>query len=793
LHLASKRRGYAPYLWTILLALGTLAALCSVDALTTTRVWTTSAAYPPAVGSASHLEPVFSLPAGYYDHTIQLRISSPSSSNDEAGDVIFTVDGTLPTFSTGTTYTHPIHLSAAAPAVTVIRARAVLADGTLGPVVSSSYFVGVSATLPMMSLIVDPEDLWDPENGIFARFHERGDAWERRVDITYVDRNRDSGFNVPGGIRVHGGGSRSFPKQSMRLYFRQEYGLSRLEYPVFADSHVRSFKRLVLHASGQDCPNPRRGPFGNWTLMRNQLADDLTLELGGYASHNQPILLFINGEPWGVYTIRERLEARFLVDNYGIDSADFIKAPEVVPGEVIYSGDKEHWSHLLQFVETHDLADPANYAYLETQVDIANLVDYNILQIYAANPDWPHHNVHQFRPRVQGGRWQWLLWDTDSGFGAYPVFPYSRVDSDWVEHVLEYNHPKTEGRDLLLLRSLLGTPAFLERFLSRTADLLNTTLAPQSVIGHIDALAAELEPDIAYEMIRWPNSADWAANVEELRDFARRRPHFVRQHMVEWFDLQGTAPLILNRPSGGSGTVAINGILVEDLPWQGTYFQGIPIRIVAAPTPGYRFVGWEPLDLPQNPAITLTIATTQTITPRFELVGGDTPRPGDVVFTGYTVDGDSSSYTVGQGDQIELLVTRPGGVDLRGWRVTDNDSKTATNEGSLIFGDNPALARVPQHTTIQVVATLENEGDLPEDDLDAWDWRMVLYVGNGNLDTSTDPGFTLGANDNVVLLAPGRTEAFGDDQGIAFVSHSASVTPASFGVLADGLLTNHMH
>jgi hypothetical protein len=77
---------------------------------------------------------------------------------------------------------------------------------------------------------------------------------------------------------------------------------------------------------------------------------------------------------------------------------------------------------------------------------------------------------------------------------------------------------------------------------------------------------------------------------------------------------------------------------------------------------------------------------------------------------------------------------------------------------------------------------------------------MVLYAGNGNLDISTDPGFRVGSNDNLVLLAPSATERFGDDRGIAFAivqegmlleqvsTHTLTVTPASFGVLADGVV-----
>jgi len=106
----------------------------------------------------------------------------------------------------------------------------------------------------------------------------------------------------------------------------------------------------------------------------------------------------------------------------------------------------------------------------------------------------------------------------------------------------------------------------------------------------------------------------------------------------------------------------------------------------------------------------------------------------------------------------------------------------------LIFGEGPAFARVPRGTTIVVIANRASNTQLSEDDVDSWDRRMVLYAGNPNLDGSTDPGFNLGPKDNLVLLAPGPTGAFDDDQGIAFVANGTAVTPASFGVLGDGVI-----
>lgn len=782
--------GHTPHLWVIVITILTLGTLLWVEV---------HASHQPPAGAAATLEPVFSLPGGCYDRDIRLKISIPNFitnrlSWNKKRAIIFTVDGSLPTLTNGSVYARPVLLSVAAPAVTVIRARAVLPGGELGPVASASYFVGVQATLPMMSLIIEPDDLWDPQDGIYvqANSHKRGMMWERPVDVTYVDEDRRSGFHVQAGVRLHGGASRDFGKKSLRLYFRQEYGIDGLEYPLFADGGVQSLERLVLHNGGQDWYTFPHKNYMNWTLVRNQLADRLALQLDGYATHSQPALLFINGDPWGIYYVRERIDDRFLTDYYGVESADFLDSPEHVGEQATLMGDRENWDRLLQFVESHDLTDPANYAHVQSQVDMANFVDYTILQIYAANFDWPHHNVQQFRPRVQGGRWHWMVWDSDHAFGAGQ---HSYVDLNLVERVLDYDYPETGGRDALLLRRLLENPVFLERFLSRGADLLNTTLASRSVTAHVDALAGELAPDIAYETTRWSSLINWESSVEELRDFARRRLDFVRQHLVERFGLAGTAQLTFNPPTGGSGYVAVNGMLLQDLPWQGVYFQGIPIQITAVPAPGYRFAGWDPPELEQRAAITLTAHAAQTITPRFEMLGDGAHRPGDVVITAYDMNEEDSIYGGWSGDWFELHVTRSGGVDLRGWRLTDNDTKTATDEGSLIFTDDPAFARVPHGTRILVIVDSPpvvpprlGEEDPQGDDLNTWDRRMVLHVGNGTLDTQVDSGFNLGPNDNLVLLAPGPTQAFEDDRGIAFAGSSDAVTPASFGVLVDGVL-----
>jgi hypothetical protein len=769
---SAPQRKRDPHLWVILVTILALAALYPIGKLVSRD----------SLARATQ-EPVISPVGGYFDRDIQIEIKAPTSSSGEKRDVIFTLDGSVPTHTVGSPYTGPIHLRADEQSVAVIRARAVLTDGQLGPVANASYFIGVQTQLPMMSLIVEPDDLWNPERGIIANPSERGVDWERPADVTYVDRDRISGFHIPAGIRTHGGSSRDFEKTPLRLYFRQEYGNPRLEYPLFSassadSSRVDSFKRLVLHSNGLDYPV---SPKANWTLMRNQLMSSLASQMDGYASRSQPVLLYINGEPWGIYHIRERFDRFFLSDQLQIEQGDFLESPDVITQSDSVMGDREHWDHLMEFVETHDLTDPANYAYVQSQIDMPNLIDYNILQIYSANIDWPHRNVRQFRPGVQGGRWHWMVWDADGSFGANSG---SRADADTISQLQNDNIPETNTGNALLMRRLFEIEEFRERFVTRTADLLNSILAPQSVIDEIDRLAVALEPDIAHETNRWPSQTDWAANVQELRDFALRRPDYVRQQLVERFGLNGTAELTVNPSPTESGSIAVNGMLIRSLPWRGVFFRDVPVEVTAVPNAAFDFAGWDPPHLPQEPTITLAPDAAQTITPHFEPVSDDVPHSGAVIFS---TSPFNMNGVVGDG-RFELRVTRPGGVDLRGWRVTDNDTKTATDEGSLIFTDNPAFARVPQGTRILIVPPQRRRAPLPDDDLSAWDRQMVIYVGNDNLDIKTDPGFILGPTDNLALLAPGPTGAFEDDRGIAFVANGNIVTPATFGILGDGVL-----
>ncbi len=714
--------------------------------------------------NTTSLVPIFSKPAGAYDRDVWLSFDV----DHPQAEIYFTLDGQTPDREGATQYRQPILLSADSPQVVVVRAQSFLPDGESGPVANATYFIGVDSNLPMLSIIVEPEYLWDEEQGIYVNYVQRGRDWERPIDLTYVTSDGELGFQVGAGVRIHGGWTRYFnDKKSLRLYFRDAYGARKLDYPLFGSEGQTAFDHLVLHNSLQDL-----------MLFRNQLIDQLTVQMGGFATRSQPVLLFINGEPWGIYYARERSDDRWLAENYGVPGADISDTPNNrgMQSEEQLAVDIVHWENLMHFVLESDLSDSANYAYLQTQMDIENFIDYYILQMYAANTDWPHHNVQQFRPRTQGGRWEWTVWDND--------FAFDVVDRQMVDHVLNVQHPLGE-RMVILLNKLLDNEEYRHQFITRTADQLNTTLDTPNVVANIDEIATELDADISFEQLRWDIDKDWDATVDHMRDFAEQRPNIMREHMVESLDLPGTAQLLFNQTAEEKGWIVVNDTAPQALPWQGTYFLDSTIQLQAIPPAGYLFTAWE--GIPEdsyrdsyknaNP-LSMKVTSDMTITPRFAALAADAPRPGDVSIISYNAD-DMGDI---EGDWFDLQIQRSGGVDLRGWRVSDNDSIYATDEGSLIFIDDPLLADLASGTILRVIATetAHNSEQFPDDGRQ--NGVLLLYVGNGRIDHETDPWFNLGPRDNLVLLAPRITGEFADDIPIDLWSNNQVVSPATFGL-----------
>jgi hypothetical protein len=391
--------------------------------------------------------------------------------------------------------------------------------------------------------------------------------------------------------------------------------MNELEYPLFPDGELTRFKRLILDAGGQDQPNNA----SNGTLLRKPLVAALAKETEVIVSETQYVLLYINGQPWGAYILRERMDPIYFADRFGVGDLDIL-------GSLVYdpeplAGDWAHWDELMAYVASNDLNDPDHYDYVTSQIAMDNFIDFHALLLLTGNLDWPQRSQDRFHPHIQGGKWHWFLWDSDITFGLTFGDGVLPDPTGWLlTEDKESQRKRIAQEEDQLFRKLMEVPEFKLAFVRRMESLLNTTFQPEAIVAELDMLADEVSPNMDQEIQRWHSSGDWAANVEQMRQYAYQRPEIIRQYVIEELALTGTVHLEFGPAKGGS--VIVNGMLLPELPWSGVFFTGVPIEVKALPGDGYRFIGWEPTELPQTEAITLTNYFPERISPRFERVSG---------------------------------------------------------------------------------------------------------------------------------------------------------------------------
>jgi hypothetical protein len=246
--------------------------------------------------------------------------------------------------------------------------------------------------------------------------------------------------------------------------------------------------------------------------------------------------------------------------------------------------------------------------------------------------DWPQNNLYAFRDRKTGSPWRYVLWDTDLTFNL-PWWtdsteqPFDQAPHDtlsWAcraEPRLDLAPPwlaDPQGREAsgsllwstLVLRRLLESPTYQARFVNRFCDLLNSVLLPQNVEEQLGFIEAKVRPEIEREIARWQTNGSveqWDENVAGIRLFARERPDKIRGFLAQKFNLGQNAQLKLDVGTG-KGSIQINSITADQYPWQGDYFQGVPITLTAIPAAGYSFAGWSNTNMSSGASCSVTLA-----------------------------------------------------------------------------------------------------------------------------------------------------------------------------------------
>ncbi len=300
---------------------------------------------PGAANSSEYCTAYTQKPAlsagGYVESGYSVEITAESEAT-----VYYTTDGSKPTTSSAV-YSGPISITESTP----VRAIAVTPGKLASECATENYIIDEKHDIPVVCISVDDDEFFDSENGIYSEGsgyssgshpHRGANYWkdiEREISFEWFEADGTRGIEAPAGIKIFGQYSRAYDQRSLAIKFRGAYGVSSITYPFFRDYDVTTFSSLILRTSGQDV---------NSTKLRDAFYAQITKnEMNLDYMEYRPCAVYINGQYWGLYNLREQEDENYISNHYGVstESIDIIQKEGAVR-----SGSDESWEELLECV-----------------------------------------------------------------------------------------------------------------------------------------------------------------------------------------------------------------------------------------------------------------------------------------------------------------------------------------------------------------------------------------------------------------------------------------------------------
>jgi len=523
-------------------------------------------------------DPTFNLEAGHYDAAVSVELSVPAGY-----EVRYTLDGYTPTAASAL-YTGPINVGT----TTVVRAVALDPSGTLAPsfIQTNTFFIGAdSHTIPVVSVSGNGQEdgAWGWGNGELAHiefFHPDGTFW--------VEATGDS--------NEHGNDSNAYGQRGFDYITRDQMGYDyALEAELFHVKERDQYQRLIFKAAAND-----NYPFEPGAHIRDAYIHTLShlAELHLDERTNESCVVYLNGQYWGVYEYREKVDDLDFTEEYYDQPRHFVDFLKTWGGTWEEYGTGDDWYDLVNFCTTQDMTSQANYEYVVSQLNPMSLIDYFVLNSYVVTMDWLNWNTAWWRGRHPEGdakRWRYALWDNDASFGHY--INYTGIPD--TGPTADPCNPEGMGNvggqgHIPVLNALLGNETFWNTYINRWADLGNTWFTCETMNAVLDSMVAVIEPEMPRQCERWGgNVAGWQTELEQMRDFIDSRCQDELLGGME--DCYDVTPVTLTLDIVGQGDVEINSLDITPsmVPYSGWYFMEVPITLEAEEDYGLAFLYWE--------------------------------------------------------------------------------------------------------------------------------------------------------------------------------------------------------
>ncbi len=426
----------------------------------------------------------------------------------------YTLDGSEPD-SSSQLYSEPLAIDSSS----AIRCKAFVEGELASNTTCRTILAEIPHDLPVVAIAIRPADF----TGSFGVWSDYTRDHEAPCQVSFYETDGTLGTVFNAGLALHGSFSRKEAQKSMELNLREFYGDSQVIYPFFPDNEVSTFKRLILRTSGQDWRYSKlRDAF-----MSEVIEDDLETDTMDW----RPCVVYVNGEYYGLYAVRENIDEYYMAAHFGTDpdNTDIIKG-----NNILLEGSRDAWHAFLGYVRTHSMTDPESCDYVLSQMDELSFMDWIIAESFFSNLD--SGNKKFWRENTEGQEWRWAFFDLDWG-----MFP-----TTYTRNSLKYDLLDPDGHgaynifDTTLQVKLLQNPEFKTMFIERYAELINTVFQTDRMLTILDDMTLQISSEIPRQVERWgkPNSvAFWEDQVAKLRRITSEKRERMIVNLQQTFNL----------------------------------------------------------------------------------------------------------------------------------------------------------------------------------------------------------------------------------------------------------------